>query len=425
VRVITESKLGSVLGGLPGIPRVVMSGNFATPWRALSVLDSAVAEYHLFALNAQEGIPDRDGVVLESAFVGPGMRRSERLRYFPCRLSLVPNLLTETLPPDVVLLHTSVPVDGTVSLGIEVNILPAAIEAALARGGLVIAQVNPRMPYTQGDAVLPEDDIDYAIEVDAPLPSPPERPASDVFRSIGERVAALIPDAATLQLGIGGVPDAVLAALTGRRDLTVWSEMFSDGVLALDRARALDPGEPVTASFVFGSSEVYDWINRNPRIRLLRTEKTNDPALIARHPRMASVNGALQVDLFAQANAARVHGLIYSGFGGQTDFVVGALHSPGGRAIIALPSWHPKADVSTVVPRLAGPVTSFQHSFIVSEQGTAAIWGHDAAAQADQIIGQVAHPSVRDELRQAGRDLGFHLPAAAVATPPAAAGGDG
>jgi acyl-CoA hydrolase len=425
VRVITESRLGAVLGGLPGIPRVVMSGNFATPWRALSVLDSAVAEYHLFALNAQEGIPDRDGVVLESAFVGPGMRRSERLRYFPCRLSLVPNLLTETLPPDVVLLHTSVPVNGTVSLGIEVNILPAAIEAALARGGLVIAQVNPRMPYTQGDAVLPEDDIDYAIEVDAPLPSPGERPASDVFRSIGERVAALVPDAATLQLGIGGVPDAVLAALTGRRDLTVWSEMFSDGVLALERAGALDPGEPVTASFVFGSSEVYDWIDRNPRIRLLRTEKTNDPALIARHPRMASVNGALQVDLFAQANAARVHGLIYSGFGGQTDFVVGALHSPGGRAIIALPSWHPKADVSTVVPRLAGPVTSFQHSFIVSEQGAATIWGHDAATQADQIISQVAHPSVRDKLRQAGRDLGFHLPSATVATPLAAADADG
>lgn len=409
MRMLTESKLAAVLGGLPGIPRVVMSGNFATPWRALSLLDTAVAEYHLFALNGQEGVPERDGVVLESPFVGPGMRHSKRLRYFPCRLSLVPSLLTGTLPPDVVLLHTSVPVNGTVSLGIEVNILPAAIEAAQARGGIVIAQVNPCMPYTQGDAVLPEDDIDYAIEVDAPLPSPMERPVSDMFRSIGERVAALVPDAATLQLGIGAVPDAVLAELTGHRDLTVWSEMFSDGVLTLERAGALDPGDPVTASFVFGSSEVYEWIDRNPRIRMLRTEKTNDPGLIARQPRMVSVNGALQVDLFAQANAARVHGMIYSGFGGQTDFVVGALHSPGGRAIIALPSWHPKADVSTVVPRLDGPVTSFQHSFIVSEQGTAAIWGYDAFAQAEQIIDQVAHPSARDELRKAGRGLGFQL----------------
>jgi acyl-CoA hydrolase len=410
VRLLNESRLADVLAGLPGVPRVVVSGNFATPWLALSVLDAALAKYHLFALNAQPGVPDRDGVILESPFVGPGMRGAEGLRYFPCRLSLVPNLLAGALPPDVVLVHTSAPARGTVSLGIEVNVLPAAIEAARARGGLVIAQLNPRMPYTHGDAVLAEGDVDYAIEADAPLPSPPPRPASALFESIGERVAALVPEAATLQLGIGGVPDALLAALTGRRGLAVWSEMFSDGVLALERADALDTGTPVTASFAFGSQDLYDWADRNPRVRMLRTEKTNDPGVIARQHRMVSVNAALQVDLFAQANAARVHGMIYSGFGGQTDFVVGALHSPGGRAVIALPSWHPKAGVSTVVPRLAGPVTSFQHSFIVSEQGTAAVWGHDASAQAEQIIDQVAHPSAREELRRAGRDLGFRLP---------------
>jgi acyl-CoA hydrolase len=124
---------------------------------------------------------------------------------------------------------------------------------------------------------------------------------------------------------------------------------------------------------------------------------------------MASVNSALQVDLFAQANASWVSGRVHSGFGGQTDFVVGALHSAGGQAIIALPSWHPKADVSTVVPRLDGPVTSFQHSYIVSEQGTAAVWGHDASGQAEQIIGHVAHPSIRQGLRDAGRSLGLRL----------------
>lgn len=129
-------------------------------------------------------------------------------------------------------------------------------------------------------------------------------------------------------------------------------------------------------------------MDRNPDIAMLRTETTNDPAGIARRPQMVSVNTALQVDLFAQANASRVHGLIYSGFGGQTDFVVGALHSSGGLAIIALPSWHPKANVSTVVPRLDGPVTSFQHSFIVSDQGQAAIWGHDASARADHRSGR-------------------------------------
>ncbi len=407
MRVVSGSELGTVLGGLPGLPRVVISGNFATPWQALTAVDKAVAQYHLFALNAQVGVPDRDGVTLESPFIGPGMRRSPRLRYLPCRLSLVPSLLKGPLPPDVVVVHASAPVNGTVSLGTEVNILPAAIEAVRSRGGLVVAQLNPRMPYTYGDAVVPEDAIDFAIEADVPLPSPAARPAPEVYRAIGERVAALVPAGATLQLGIGAVPDAVLCALAGRHGLTVWSEMFSDGVLALERAGALDPQVPVTASFAFGSPELLAWMDRNPRVRMLRTEKTNDPGLIARQPNMVSVNGALQVDLFAQANAARVHGMIYSGFGGQTDFVVGALHSPGGRAIIALPSWHPKAGVSTVVPRLAGPVTSFQHSFIVSEQGTAAIWGHDASSQAGQIIGQVAHPSVRDELRQAARELGF------------------
>jgi acyl-CoA hydrolase len=406
---VSEARLGAVLGALPGVPRVVAGGNFATPWQALRVLDKAIAEYSLFMLNAQPGVPDRDGVLLESPFIGPGMRGRARLRYFPCRLSLVPVMLARTLPPDIVLVQTSPPADGTVSLGTEVNVLPAALEAARARGGLVVAQVNRHVPYTYGDAVLSVDDIDYGIEADIPLPSPASRPLPETSAAIGERVAALVPDESALQLGIGAVPDAVLAALKGRRGLSVWSEMFSDGVLGLAASGALDAAQPVIASFAFGSPELYAWLNRNPSVRMMRTETTNDPARIARHSRMISVNTALQVDLFAQANASQVRGAIYSGFGGQTDFIVGALHSHGGEAIIALPSWHPKAGVSTVVPRLAGPVTSFQHSFIVSDQGTAAVWGHDASAQAEAIITEVAHPSVREELRAAGRELGFRL----------------
>ncbi|GGV40884.1 4-hydroxybutyrate CoA-transferase [Actinomadura cremea] len=410
MRVISEDDLAAVLAGVPGVPRVVAGGNFATPWRALAVVDAALAEYRLFMLNAQQGTPDRDGVVLETPFVGAGMRGRPGLRYFPSRLSLVPNLLKGALPPDVVLVQTSGPVDGTVSLGIEVNVLPAAIEAVRARGGLVIAQLNPRMPYTYGDAVMPLDEIDFAIESDEPLATPVPRPPGDTSLEIGTRVAALVPENAALQLGIGAVPDAVLASLHRRRGLAIWSEMFSDGVLELERADALDPATPITASFAFGGQDLYDWADRNERIRMLRTEKTNDPGLIARQPRLVSVNSALQVDLFAQANAGRVRGAVYSGFGGQTDFVVGALHSPGGRAVIALPSWHPRANVSTVIPRLSGPVTSFQHSYIVSEQGTATIWGNDAATQAQQIIGNVAHPDARDELRREGRLLGFPLP---------------
>jgi acyl-CoA hydrolase len=409
MRMISPEQLAAVLARLPGTPRVVAGGNFATPRHLLAVVDAAVAEYRLFVLNAQAGMPDRDGVLLESPFVGPGMRGRAGLRYFPSRLSLVPHLLKDALPPDIVLIQTSVPVAGTVSLGIEVNILPAAVEAVRARGGLVIAQHNPRMPYTYGDAVLAVTEIDYAIESDETLPVPAPRVLGEVAHAIGDRVAGLVPENATLQLGIGAVPDAVLRSLRDRRGLSVWSEMFSDGVLGLEKAGALSPRDPITASFAFGSEELYDWLDRNERVRMLRTEKTNDPGSIARRPRLVSVNSALQVDLFAQANASRVHGVIYSGFGGQTDFVVGALHSPGGRAIIALPSWHPKADVSTVIPRLAGPVTSFQHSFIVSEQGTATIWGQDAAAQAQQIVDNVAHPDAREDLRLAGRELGFPL----------------
>ncbi len=407
MRIISERQLGSVLGALAGTPRVVAGGNFAAPRQALAVLDGALARYRLFALNAQPGMPDRPGVTLESPFVGPGMRGRRGLRYFPCRLSLVPALLADALPPDVVLIQTSVPSDGTVSLGTEVNVLPAAIEAVRARGGLVIAQLNPRVPYTYGDAEVPCDVIDYAIEAEAPLPSPPERSVSDASAVIGDRVAALIGDGATVQAGIGAVPDAVLARLDGRRGLAVWSEMFSDGVLGLAKAGALDPGQPVTASFAFGSADLYAWMDRNPDVRMLRTETVNDPAKIARCRRMTSVNSALQVDLFAQANATWVGGQVHSGFGGQTDFVVGALHSRGGMAIIALPSWHPKADVSTVVARLDGPVTSFQHSYIVSEQGTATIWGRDMDEQAGQIIEHVAHPAVRQQLRAAGRALGL------------------
>src|ERR1700722_526920 len=409
MRVLAERQLAIALGPLSDTPRVVAGGNFATPWPALAGLEGAGARYRLFALNAQAGMPDRPGVTLESPFVGPGMRGRDRLRYFPCRLSLVPALLTEVLLPDVVLVQTSAPANGTVSLGTEVNILPAAIEVARARGGLVIAQLNPRVPYTYGDAVLPCDAVDYAIEAETPLPSPPERPATESSALIGDRVAALIGDGATLQAGIGAVPDAALAELHRRRGLAVWSEMFSDGVLGLAKAGSLDPGQPVTASFAFGSADLYAWMDRNPDVRMLRTETVNDPARIASRPRMTSVNSALQVDLFAPANATWVNGAVPSGFGGQTDFVVGALHSRGGQAIIALPSWHPKADVSTVVPKIDGPVTSFQHSYIVSEQGAAVIWGQDTSGQAEQIIGHVAHPSARQQLRAAGRLLGLRL----------------
>jgi acyl-CoA hydrolase len=407
MRFVSADVLSATLAALPGEPRVVASGNFAAPFELLRAMAAAHPRWRLFMLNAPVGIPVGGGVVLETPFVGAGMRDQPALDYVPARLSLVPKLFTTTRPPDVVLLHTSAPRDGTVSLGSEVNVLPAAIDAVRARGGLVVAQVNRHMPYTYGDGQLGLEEIDLAVECDVQLAAPPVRDYDRVARRIGERVAALVPEGATLQLGIGAVPDATLAALEYRKGLRVWSEMFSDGVLALERTGQLDPRAPITASFVFGSPELYDFVDRNPRVRLLRTEKSNDPASIAKQPRLTSINSAMQVDLFAQANASRRRGRIYSGFGGQTDFIVGALHSPGGQAIIALPSWHPKADVSTVVPLVDGPVTSFQHSHIVSEHGAAPIWGNGQAEQASALINRVAHPNARDELWDAAGRMGL------------------
>ncbi len=403
---ITLDQLPAKLARLPDQPRVVASGNFATPTELLAGVDHSLAGYTLHMLNAQGKLPLRPGVQHETTFVGPGMRKTPDLRYVPCRLSLVPVLFHRRLPPDLVLIHTSGIEESHVSLGLEVNILPAAIEAVRKRGGLVIAQVNRQMPYTYGDSELHADEIDYYIEVDSPLTASPPPTLDDVSRAIGTRIADQVPHGATIQLGIGAVPDAVLSGLTEHRDMRVWTEMFSDGILALDERGCLSTEVPLTASFIFGSQTLYDWVDHNTRVRMMRTETVNDPARIAKQRIMTSVNGALQVDLSAQANASRINGRIYSGFGGSTDFIVGALHSRGGHAYIALPSWHPKADKSTVVPLIREPVTSFQHSAVVTEQGMARVFGNTEAEQTRQIIEHCAHPDARPELWEAAREMG-------------------
>ncbi|MBL7550503.1 4-hydroxybutyrate CoA-transferase [Frankia sp. AgB1.9] len=404
MRMVAHSALGAVvassLAGRAGgrLPVVVASGNWATPTVALGAVDAVVPSYRLFVLNGQPGLPARSGVIPVTPFVGPGMRGQPDLEYVPARLSLVPRLLAGPYRPDVVVVHTSPPVEGKVSLGTEVNILPAAIEAARRAGGIVVAQVNARMPYTLGDGELPVDAVDVAIEVDLPLPSPPAARPDATTSARGERVAGLVHDGATVQLGIGAVPNATAAALTGRRGLRVWTETFSDGVLGLERSGALAATSNLVTSFVLGSQELYSWLHRNPRVRMLRTETVNDPAMIARQPGMTSINTALQVDLHAQANASYVRGRVWSGFGGQPDFVAGSLHAPRGCAVIALPSWHAKSDTSTVVPALAEPTTSFQHSYVVSEHGTAPLWGASHRQQAEAIVSHVAHPKARAEL---------------------------
>ncbi|CAB4704788.1 MAG: 4-hydroxybutyrate CoA-transferase [Actinobacteria bacterium] len=407
MRTISLAEFKRVLLDIPENPRVLASGNFATPTTLLTALDDVIPKYTLHMLNAQAGIPDREGVTYESAFVGPAMRKSPRLNYVPSRLSLLPVLIRDHLIPDVVLIHTSSRRFDTVSLGTEVNILPAAIETVRARGGIVVAQANKNMPYTYGDAQIYENEIDFLIEVDEPLLEHHPRPLTPIAKAIGSKIAELVKDSSTLQMGIGAVPDAVLELLQNRSGLRVWTEMFSDGVLNLHKVGALDDEVPITASFVFGSRELYDWLNLNRKVQMLRTEKTNDPSLIAKQARMTSVNAALQVDLYDQANASRVNGVIHSGFGGSTDFIVGALHSRGGHSFIALPSWHKNTNKSTIVPMIESAVTSFQHSYVVTENGVAKCFGKSQTEQAQNIINFAAHVDAREELSMAAKSMGL------------------
>jgi acyl-CoA hydrolase len=182
--------------------------------------------------------------------------------------------------------------------------------------------------------------------------------------------------------------------------------MFSDGMLELVKAGALEEGG-ITTSFAAGSDELYDWLDGNRDVVFARTERTNDPSVISSQRAMTSINAALQEDLYAEANASYVGQRIYSGFGGQSDFVVGALHTPGGQAIVGLPSWHERSDASTIVERLDGPATSFQHSFIVTENGVATIFGHSQREQARELIDNAAAPAAREELRDAAKRFGL------------------
>lgn len=414
MRTVTVETLPDVLPRKQGAPRVVVSGNGGVPWTLLRAFDTAVPEYRLHMLNAPHGVPDRGGVTMETTFVGAGMRKSPSLKYYPCRLSRVPVLFRNRLPVDIVLVHCSAPVDGKVSMGIAVDIMPAAIESARRNGGMVIAQINPQMPYTYGDGEMDLGSFDAVLEAEEPLATLPvapagavANPAAESARVIGSLVSNRVQDGSTLQLGIGEIPDATLAGLKTKKNLGVWTEMISDGIIELWDRGALDPDRKLVSSFVLGSKELYDRLHLNDGVRILRTETTNHPGKIAAQPGMTSINTALQVDLYDQANASRVKGRIFSGFGGQTDFTVGATHAAGGQAIMALRSWHPKADVSTIVPVLQVPVTSFQHTVVITEHGVAEVGGCSQQEQARNIINHAAHPDVRESLWDHAREFGL------------------
>ena len=348
-----------------------------------------------------------DSFRVNAFFVGGNVRRAVnagRGDYIPVFLSEIPALfLKGVLPLDVALLHVSPPdVHGFCSLGVSVDIA----RAAAASAKLVIAQVNPKMPRTLGDALLHIDDIDLMVDVDLPLPEVQPPDLTEIDRAIGRNVADLIDDGATLQMGIGSIPNAVLSSLGSHKDLGVHTEMFSDGLIDLvekgivnGRKKLKHPGK-IVAGFVMGTKRLYDFVHDNPQVLMLDIAYVNDTAVIRRNPKVTAINSAIEVDLTGQVCADSIGTLLYSGVGGQMDFIRGASLSEGGKPIIALPSQTARG-VSKIVPFLkqgAGVVTTRAHvHYIVTEYGVANLYGRNLKQRAQALI-EIAHPDHRERL---------------------------
>jgi len=341
-------------------------------------------------------------------FIGPNVRaavQEGRADFIPVFLSEIPDLIrSRRARVDVALIQTSLPdAHGYVSLGVSVDVVRAAVDTA----DLVLAEVNPFMPRTHGDSFLPVSKIDRLIPVDTPLLELVGDPPGEIEAAIGRHVATLVPNGATLQTGIGSIPDAVLHALSRHADLGVHTEMLSDGVMALAKAgvvtgakKTLLCGKMVT-SFVMGSRALYEWAHENPALEMRGSDFTNSPRVIAENDRMISVNSALAVDLTGQVAADTLMGKFFSGIGGQVDFVRGAAASRGGKSIIALRSTAKQGTVSrirAVLEEGAGVVTSRGDvRYVVTEYGVADLWGRSVRQRALALI-EIAHPDHRGEL---------------------------
>lgn len=349
-------------------------------------------------------------------FIGANVREAinaGRADYTPVLLSQVPRLFKSVLPLDVALIQVSPPdAYGFCSLGISVDCAKPAAEAA----GTVIAQVNPRMPRTLGDSFLHVSRIDYLVEAEEALIEVTAPPADEIALRIGEHVASLVEDGSTVQMGIGSIPNGVLSQLGHHRHLGLHTEMFSDGLLELVERGVLDnsaktyhPGKAV-ASFVIGTRRLYDFVHDNPMVEMHPVTFTNDPAIIARNARMVAINSAIEVDLTGQVCADSIGHRFYSGIGGQLDFVRGALASPAGKAIIALPSTARGGAVSRITTRLqpgAGVVTTRGDvQYVVTEYGIADLYGRTIRERARALI-DIAHPAFREELERSARELNY------------------
>lgn len=413
-----EEALECVKNGM----RVFVGSGCAAPQKLVAALTKRGPQLHdvevihvLTFGHAPYATPDLLSNFRHNAFfIGPNVRKAVNeavADYTPIFLSEVPRLFRrKKIHIDVALIQVSPPDDhGFCSLGVSVDVVKAAVENA----DHVVAEVNPRMPRTLGDSFVRISDLDALVQSELAILEYRSEPLDDDAIRLGEFVASLVEDGATLQAGIGQLPDAVLAALGDKKDLGVHTEMFSEGIIPLIekgvincRKKTFMPGK-IVSSFCFGTRRLYDYIDNNPFFEFHPTEFTNDPFHIARHDRMVAINSALEVDLTGQVCADSLGDQFYSGFGGQVDFMRGASRSEGGKPIIALLSTAKSGKVSRIVPWLApgaGVVTTRADvHYVVTEYGIAYLHGKTVRERTLALI-HVAHPKFRDELMKKARE---------------------
>lgn len=396
--------------------RVYISGNAATPYvlmRALAQRKDELRDVELVhvLLMGQDPLskPEMEGHFRHnSLFVGPADRKAineGRADYVPIFLHQIPDLFySGQMPLDVAMLHLSPPDEhGFMSFGVEI----LASKAAAEKAKIIIAQVNDQMPRVLGDSFIHVSRVHKIVEISEPLPELERAPMTEVEQRIGQYIADLIDDGCTLQLGIGGIPDAVLASLRNRRELGIHTEMVSDGVMEAIEAgiitgsrKTLHPSK-VILTFILGSRRLYDFADNNPVFEAHPTDYTNHPFIVAQNEKMVAINSAIEVDITGQVCSDSIGPYIYSGFGGQVDFIRGAAHSKGGKPIIALPSTAKDGEVSRIVPYLkqgAGVVTTRADvRYVVTEYGVAYLYGKNLKERTMALI-NIAHPKFRADL---------------------------
>src|SRR5262245_59271827 len=398
--------------------RVFVHGAAATPTPLLDALSARsdlddVTLYHLH-LAGPCAFVDRPtpGVVSHSRFTGPALRRpveEGRAEFIPVFLFDIPGLfVSRSIPLDVALLQLSPPdAHGNCTLGTSIDAAKAAADAAR----IVLAEINDRMPRTHGNSVVAFERVTAFVHTSRPLLAVPAGEPSETEQRIGELVAGLIDDGATLQMGIGAIPDAVLSRLGNKHDLSVHTEMFSDGLIPLiengvvtNRHKVLHPGRTVT-SFVTGSQALYDFVQDNQLVEFHPCDRTNDTALIRKNPKVCAINAAVEIDLTGQVCADSIGHRIYSGIGGQMDFIRGAALSHGGKPVLAFPSTAAGGKLSRLVVALepgAGVVTTRGHvHWVATEYGAVNLHGKTLRERGEALIA-IAHPDFRAEL---ARDL--------------------